>query len=106
MKKLSKKGQSALEYSVLLMIVIGALIATQIYFKRGIQGRWKSASDELGDQYDPRTATGAITYSTFGNTSTNLSEAPAPGGFHTTRVDFSNMVETKTGNMTVGPYSN
>jgi cytoskeletal protein RodZ len=46
-----KKGQSTLEYAVLIIIVIGALLSIQVYIKRGIQGRLKSASDDIGDQY-------------------------------------------------------
>jgi hypothetical protein len=45
------KGQSTLEYAVLIIIVIGALLSIQVYIKRGIQGRLKSASDDIGDQF-------------------------------------------------------
>ena len=48
-----KKGQSTLEYAVLIIIVIGALLSIQTYIKRGVQGRLKSASDDIGDQYSP-----------------------------------------------------
>ncbi len=47
------KGQSTLEYAVLIIIVIGALLSIQMYIKRGIQGRLRSAADDIGDQYDP-----------------------------------------------------
>ena len=47
------KGQSTLEYAVLIIIIIGALLSIQVYIKRGIQGRMKSASDDIGDQYSP-----------------------------------------------------
>ena len=46
-----KKGQSTLEYAVLIIIVIGALLSIQVYIKRGIQGRLKSSSDDIGDQF-------------------------------------------------------
>ena len=46
-----KKGQSTLEYAVLIMIIIAALLTIQNYVKRGIQGRIKSSSDDIGDQY-------------------------------------------------------
>ncbi len=46
-----KKGQSTLEYAVLIIIVIGALLSVQVYIKRGIQGRLKSAADDIGSQY-------------------------------------------------------
>ena len=48
-----RKGQSSVEYAVLIIVIIGALLAIQVYIKRGIQGRLKSASDDIGDQYSP-----------------------------------------------------
>ena len=45
------KGQSTLEYAVLIVIIIGALLTIQVYVKRGVQGRLKSASDDIGDQF-------------------------------------------------------
>ncbi len=66
------KGQSTLEYALLIIIIIGALLAIQVYIKRGIQGRLKQASDDIGDQYSPgntniykRTVTGSSTKETF-----------------------------------------
>lgn len=47
------KGQSTLEYAVLIIIVIGALLSIQVYIKRGVQGRLKSSADDIGDQYSP-----------------------------------------------------
>lgn len=53
-KHLNKiKGQSTLEYAVLIIIIIGALLSIQVYIKRGVQGRMKSAADDIGDQYSP-----------------------------------------------------
>jgi uncharacterized protein (UPF0333 family) len=46
-----KRGQSILEYSVLIVVIIGALLTIQVYIKRGVQGRLKSAADDIGDQY-------------------------------------------------------
>ena len=45
------KGQSTLEYAVLIIIIIGALLSIQVYIKRGLQGRLKSSADDIGDQY-------------------------------------------------------
>ena len=53
LNKKKTKGQSTLEYAVLIIIVIGALLSIQIYIKRGVQGRLKSATDDIGDQYSP-----------------------------------------------------
>ena len=51
-KFLSKKrAQSSLEYAILIIIVLGALLSIQVYIKRGIQGRLRSATDDIGEQY-------------------------------------------------------
>ena len=47
------KGQSTLETAILIIIVIGALLSIQIYIKRGLQGRLRTAADDIGDQYSP-----------------------------------------------------
>lgn len=49
----NKKAQSTLEYAILIIIIIGALLAVQTYIKRGIQGKMKQSSDDIGDQYSP-----------------------------------------------------
>jgi len=51
--KRRKKGQSTLEYAVLIIIIIGALLSIQVYIKRGVQGRLKQATDDIGDQFSP-----------------------------------------------------
>jgi len=51
--KRKKKGQSTLEYAILIIIIIGALLSIQIYIKRGIQGQFKKAADDIGDQFSP-----------------------------------------------------
>jgi cytoskeletal protein RodZ len=51
LNKKRKKGQSTLEYAILVIIIIGALLSIQVYIKRGVQGRLKSAADDIGDQF-------------------------------------------------------
>ena len=46
-----KAGQSTLEYVILVVIVIAALLSIQFYLKRGVQGRMRSAADDIGEQY-------------------------------------------------------
>ena len=53
LNKRRKRGQSTLEYAILIIIIIGALMTIQVYIKRGVQGRLKSAADDIGDQYSP-----------------------------------------------------
>jgi Flp pilus assembly pilin Flp len=46
--KKAKKTQSALEYAVLVVIIVGALIAFSVYLKRASQGRMRDAADAYG----------------------------------------------------------
>lgn len=46
------KGQSILEYAIILGLVAAALTTMQVYLKRGIQAGIKVAADELGRQQD------------------------------------------------------
>jgi len=46
-----KRGQSVLEYAILMVIIIAALLTLQTYIKRGIQGRLKSATDDISSGY-------------------------------------------------------
>ena len=49
---LRKKGQSVLEYAVLIVVVVAAVLAVQIYLRRAYQGRVRSSIDSIGQQYD------------------------------------------------------
>lgn len=48
-----KKAQSVLAYALVIVVVIGALIAVQSYFKRGMQGGLKWVADNMGEQFSP-----------------------------------------------------
>jgi uncharacterized protein (UPF0333 family) len=63
-----KRGQSTLEYAVLAVVIIGALLTIQVYIKRGVQGRLKSAADDIGDQYSDGNANEIKTTVTSSNT--------------------------------------
>ena len=62
------KGQSTLEYAILIIIIIGALLSIQIYIKRGLQGRLRSAADDIGDQFSPGNMNVVRTVVTISNT--------------------------------------
>ena len=46
-------GQVMLEYAVWLAVVVAAIIAMEIYIKRGVQGGYRGAADAFGRQYAP-----------------------------------------------------
>lgn len=93
-----RKGQSTLEYVVLLTILISVFISMQSYIKRGFQGRWKQSVDDLGDQYDPRFSNTSVTYSLISNSDSQIRTIyDGSAGFWTNRLDSSNSVESKIG---------
>ncbi|MEI7999050.1 MAG: hypothetical protein WCH62_06045 [Candidatus Omnitrophota bacterium] len=103
MKRPNKRtGQALIEYSILIIVVLGVFLAMVNYTKRGLQGRWKASVDDLGDQYDPRTANTFVNYATTSSANTAISMVPASGGSWTQRVDTTNSVETKIGQTTIG----
>ncbi len=101
---MQKKGQITLEYIIIIIIVMGALLAISNYFKRGLQGRWKAALDDLGDQYDPRAANSSLRYTLVSNTMTTIIATNAMGGFWTQRTDDTTSTERKQGTVSVGSY--
>ncbi|MCF7875370.1 MAG: hypothetical protein K9L99_05875 [Candidatus Omnitrophica bacterium] len=90
-----KKAQSTLEYAALFAVVIGAIIAGQVYFKRGVQGKLKSSADQVGEQYSFG-ATGTITQ----NMKSNSNEVVSGGTTKTT----SNQSQDRKTNINVGEF--
>ena len=60
---MGKKGLSHLEYAVLMAAVSVALVSASVYFKRGIEGKWKAGADTFGfgGQYDAAQSPSATT---------------------------------------------
>lgn len=46
-----KKGQSILEYAVLLSLTLAVIVASQIYVKRAVEGKFKQSADQIGEQF-------------------------------------------------------
>lgn len=65
-----KKAQSTAEYAIIIAIVVGALVAMQVYVKRGMQGRFKDAVEDLATNttdLEPKNNTGpdAVDYGQY-----------------------------------------
>lgn len=48
-----KKGQSTLEYALIVAVIVVALIAIMVYMRRSMMGRLKESSNSIGRQFDP-----------------------------------------------------
>ena len=46
-----RKAQSITEYAVLMGIIVLAIVLTQVYLKRSVQGKFKSSADDIGEQF-------------------------------------------------------
>jgi hypothetical protein len=57
MKCQNRKAQSTLEYAIIVSVVVGALLAMQVYMKRGIQGKMRESTDQIGEQFDIKKTT-------------------------------------------------
>lgn len=63
-----KRAQSTLEYAVLVIVIIGALLSIQVYLKRGVQGRLKQATDDIGDQFSVGNTNAVVTTNSYSKT--------------------------------------
>ena len=63
-----RKGQSTLEYALVIAAVVAALVMMQIYLKRGLGGRFKASTDDIGQQFDPQKFTSTYTTTSEGKT--------------------------------------
>ena len=106
----NRKGQTILEYTIIVIIILGVMIAMKDYVKRGIQGRWKTSSDDFADQYDPQYVNALTNYSTQSNSQSIVTVVNATyfdgteqqTGQRTNRIDMSNTLDTKTGYSQIG----
>lgn len=59
------RGQSITEYTVFITVVVMALLAMQVYLKRGVQGKIKDMADYISPTlYNPNTTTSEYNVST------------------------------------------
>ncbi len=100
-RKFSKKGQSTLEYAILILIVIVALLAMQTYLKRGIQGRMRESSENIGQAYSP-----GYTTSEFVTEATSSTTETVDGKAGITHTELNSREENKTGNEKIDTYEN
>ena len=100
---MSKRGQSIMEYSFFMIILLAVFLIMNTYVKRGIQGRWKASVDGFGDQYDPKTANSLVSYNLVSNSSTMLGIGydATTGTQFTNRSDATSSTESKTENTMV-----
>lgn len=95
---LNRKGQSTLEYALIIAVIVAGLLLMQHYVRRGYAGKLKSASDDVGQQYDPRTNLGTITSTQSRTTQETVQNRTS------TKMDTAPRTQTTTATETVGAW--
>jgi Flp pilus assembly pilin Flp len=70
MKFSHKKAQSTLEYAVIIAVIAAALVAMNVYMKRGMQGKLRESADKIGEQYSAGRTTSLYTTEQAGESTT------------------------------------
>lgn len=99
----NRKGQTAMEISVLLCVVMASLVAIQGLLRSSIMGNWFSSAQQLADPYNPPGTTGTITHTTTSNTTTFVKTIQNDNSSYSLRIDSGNSTENKAGTLTVKP---
>ncbi len=73
-----RRGQSTLEYAMVIICLTVALLTMQHYIKRAIQGRAREAADTIGEQYAPKHMNSEITITQRGTTNVEARAVPDP----------------------------
>ncbi|PIS34260.1 MAG: hypothetical protein COT38_01070 [Candidatus Omnitrophica bacterium CG08_land_8_20_14_0_20_41_16] len=95
----SSRGQSTLEYVILLGFVVAALIAMGIYMKRGFEGKLRESTDQVGEQYSS-----GYTVSDY-TTTTDVAQKEVVSSGGVSQTTISKNLQTKTGSETVDALS-
>ncbi|MGD9014679.1 MAG: hypothetical protein PVI33_01455 [Candidatus Omnitrophota bacterium] len=66
----NKKAQVTIEYAMVIICLIAALLSMQHYIRRATQGRLREAADTIGEQYDARNVNSRLTTTQTGQTIT------------------------------------
>ncbi len=94
-----KRGQSTLEYVILVGFVVAALIAMGVYMKRSIQGKIRESSDQIGEQYSAQHTASNYT------TTTNLQQREVQSAGGASTITYDTNTQQKTGSETVAPLT-
>lgn len=95
----NRKGQSTLEYALIIGVVVAGLLLMQHYVRRGLAGRYKSSSDDLGESFDPSKYTANFTVGQSSNVN-QFTTARVTGTKH-----ISNQVSSKTGTESLNAWA-
>ncbi len=97
-------AQSSIEYAIMVAVVVGALLAIQVYFKRGVQGRLRDNVDNIGKQYDPSNVNSNVAMSISTVMTTESIAADDNGKIRSTSNSTTDSTQTLSGSENVGAF--
>jgi len=106
-RKNNQRAQSTLELALLFIIIAAALLTAVVYVKRSIQGRLRSAADDIGEQYSPALMNAETTIQTDSRTDTAVAVEPEKEGTidaASTTTTITKETTTRTGHQELGEY--
>lgn len=96
------------EYAMVVVCVVAAVVTMQFYVKRAIQGKVRESADIIGEQYAPGHMNSEITLTQTGNTTINTTLKRDPDNPETKlgleTVSTINETTTRTGYENVGKF--
>ena len=85
--RIKSRGQGVLEYSLLAAFIIAGLLLAQMYLKRAMQGRLRTASESMSDtQYSPGNTTSEMNTTVVVNITTGVEGAVSSSTASETRT--------------------
>ena len=103
MRRLKKRGQSTLEYVIIIVAIVLAFLFMQTYIRRAVSGRLKTAADDVGFQFS--TANTATFNLTTTRDSKYTETGTTVGDTYTVTTDFTKDITNRTGNESItGTY--
>ncbi|MCX5701732.1 MAG: hypothetical protein NTW64_01975 [Candidatus Omnitrophica bacterium] len=101
-----RRAQSTVEYAMMIACLVAALVGMQMYVKRSLQGRFKNAADEIGDQYSAIASRSSLTQTISQNVSITgepewFTDTATGKTYEITRV---NRTESSQANISGGSY--
>ena len=101
-----KKAQSSLEFALVISAIVVALLAMQVYIRRGLQGRMRASADELSaQQYEPGKVVSNITVTQSSNidTITAIDDTDPTKYKITTTTNINSQSDNRTGTEKILP---
>ncbi len=97
----NKKGQTLLEFAVLFVVVVSALVAMKPFIQQSFQGKLKETLDGMGKQYDPQGELHVSQVMSSNATTLMSVDTSNASGYTTSRIDETNTEESKTETITL-----